>query len=436
MRFLPRLRLFGESLRKVTEFFDFWRFFGGKSKTLKRYDYDVLQSAFREKKKIRTIINVSASFLFANWFEILCDDEDAQEFLNEFWNRHRQELSQSGVEGGLFGNTYLGFEHNADEESTKVKILHPGSVKPIFDKERPWIIHGWLIKTKIENVTIEETITEKEWNILVNGKEQGNLKGQNPYGILPIVHVAEVSFSNEFYGTGEIDEALYDLIEKYERVLEKGVTAEEYHGSPFPIFTGIRDFDELKKKMETTGTWKPGMGLFMPKDATASFLESKRTNSNMVELLKIIYYNEIIQSETPEYLLGVHIPAAHASTKEQRAPVERKAQRRRLVWTKALQQANKILLQMEEYHGNKSFKTYATDIEWGPIFESDKAEDADVLDKKSKAVSTLRELEIISDETARNALPEIIDDPDKEKQRIEEQKKASEQYKAPEEKEV
>lgn len=436
MRFLQKFGLFGESLRKVTEFFDFWRFFGGKSKTLERYDYEELQKAFREKKKIRTIINVSASFLFANWFEIMCDDESAQEVLNDFWNRHRQELLQAGVEGGLFGNTYLGFEYNGDEESIMVKILHPGSVKPIFEKERPWIIHGWLIKTKIENIVIEETITEKEWKVLVNRKEQGNLHGKNPYGILPIVHVAEICFSNEFHGTGEIDEALYDLIEKYERVLEKGVTAEEYHGSPFPIFEGIKDFEELKKKMETTGTWKPGMGLFMPKGAKAYFLESQRTNSNMVELLKIIYYNEVIQSETPEYLFGVHMKAAHASTKEQRAPVERKTQRRRLVWDKVLQQANKILLQMEEYHANKSFKTYATDIKWGPIFEANKVEDADILEKKSKAVSTLRELEIIGDESARRALPEIIDDPEKEKQRIEEQKKASEQYKAPEEKEV
>lgn len=424
--------LFGESLKKVTELFDFWRFFTPKSRSLTRYNYNQLQDAYRQKKKVRTIINVSASFLFANWFEIVCDDENAQEFLNDFWNEHRLELLQAGTEGALFGNTYLGFEYINKDDNTTVKAIHPGAIKPIYDKEQPWLIIGWKIKVKINNTTIEQTITEKEWKILVNRIEQGNLKGRNPYKILPIVHIAETCFSDEDLGTGEIDEALFDLIEKYEKLLDKGVTTEEYHGSPFPIFKGIKDFEELKKKLETKGKWQSGMGLFMPKDADAYFLESKRTNSNMIELLKIIFYNIVIQSETPEYLLGVHMKAAHASTKEQRAPVERKTQRRRLIWTKALQRANKIILQMEEYHKNTNFKTYATEIGWGPIFEADKKEDAETLDKKSHAVSILRELGIISDETARTSLPEIIDDPEKEKERIEEEKKASDEYKAPE----
>jgi hypothetical protein len=248
---------------------------------------------------------------------------------------------------------------------------------------------------------------------------------------LPIIHIAEVCFSDELFGTGEIDEALYDLIEKYDRVLDKGVTAEEYHGSPFPIFKGIKDFEELKKKLETEREWKPGMGLFIPENADAYFLESKRSNSNMIELLKKIFYNIVIQSETPEYLLGVHIPAAQASTKEQRAPVERKTERRRLVWSKAIQKANRIILQMEEYHKNTKFKTYATEIAWGPIFEKDKTVDAVVIEKKSKAVSILKELEIISDETARATLDEIVDDPKKEKERIENEKKEKEKYEVP-----
>lgn len=420
--------LFGESLKKVTEVIDFWRFFGGKTKSLEHDDYTILKKAYRQKKTVRTIINLSTSFLFANWFEVTCEDNDAEEFLNEFWVKNHRGLLQAGIESGLFGNTYLGFEFDPDKNSLIMKILHPDAIKPIHDKERPWLITGWRIKTKIESTTIEETITNKEWQILVNRKEKGILKGRNPYGILPIVHIAEICFSDELLGTGEIDAALYDLIEKYDRVLDKGVVTEEYHGSPIPIFKGIRDYSDLKQKLETEETWKPGMGLFMPKDADAKFLESTRGVGNTIELLKKIFYNIIIQSETPEYLLGVHIPAAQASTKEQRAPVERKTERRRLVWTEGLQQANKIILQIEEYHNNKKFKVYDTEIEWGPVFERDKTEDAEVIEKKSKAVAMLRELEIIGDETARGALPEIIDDPEKEKERIEKEKKEREKY--------
>jgi len=422
-------RIFGgEMLKTIRQSIDIWKYFTPKEKTLAQYDYDQLKKAYRDKQGIRPVINLSASFLFANWFEVKCEDEAAQEFLIEFWNNNRQGLLQAGIEGGLFGNTYLAFEHDNALEEIIMKILHPGAVKPIFDKEKSWLINGYAIKIKIENSMIEETIDLEKFIIKTNGRDP--LIGKNPYGILPIVHVAEICFSDETFGTGEIDEALYSMIEKYKSVLDNGVEVEEYHGSPIPLFIGVKDFSELKQKIEGEETWKPGMGICLPnKDADAKFLESSRGVTNAIELLKKIFYNFVIQSETPEFMLGVHIPASQASTKEQRAPVERKTERRRLVWTKALQQANQILLRMYEYHNSKKVSTYKTRIDWGQIFEKDKAEEAEVIAKKSQAVATLRELEIISTETARRALPEMIDDPDKEKKRVEDERQQQEKTK-------
>jgi|GEM_PF-926294 len=422
-------RIFGsEMLKTLKQSLDIWKYFTPKEKTLTQYNYDQLKKAYRDKQGIRPVINLSASFLFANWFEIMCEDDGAQEFLTEFWNDNRQGLLQGGIEGGLFGNTYLAFEHDDALDEIIMKILHPGAVKPIFDKEKPWLITGYAIKTKIENLTIEETIDIEKFTIKINGLE--TLTGKNPYGILPIVHVAEICFSDETFGTGEIDEALFAMAEKYKSVLDNAVTVEEYHGSPIPIFKGVKEFGELKQKIEGEETWKPGMGLFLPsKDADAKFLESMRGVDNSVELLKKIFYNYVIQSETPEFMLGVHIPASQASTKEQRAPVERKTERRRLVWTKALQRANQILLRMREYHDSKKVSTYKTMISWGQIFEKDKTEEADVIAKKSQAVAILHELEIMSTESARRALPEMIDDPDKEKKRVEDERQQQEKTK-------
>ncbi len=423
-----RAVLAGEMLGKITQTaVDIWKYFGPKTKTLNQYDYVELEKAYREKTGIRPVINLSASFLFANWFEVLNDDQKAQEFLNDFWNENRPGLLQGGIEAGLFGNTYLAFERDLDLEMINLKILHPGAVKPIFDEKRPWLINGYAIKNKIGNTTIEEIITTKDYKILINGRDTGQ-QGGNPYGILPIVHAAEIRFSDEVFGTGEVDEALYNLADKYKTVLDNGVNVEEYHGSPIPLFIGVKNFTELKQNIEEKETWKPGMGLFLPKDAEAKFLESSRSAGNTLELLKKLFYNFVIQSETPEFMLGVHIPSSQASTKEQRAPVERKTERRRLSWTKYLQRANEIVLRMEEYHTGTRFKTYRTKISWGQIFEKDKTEEADVIVKKSQAVAALRELEICSTETARKALPEIIDDPEKEKKRVEAEKKEKQKY--------
>lgn len=418
--------LVGETLGKVRQtMVDIWKYFSPKTKSLDQYDYEALQKAYRQKQGIRPVINLSASFLFANWFEVMSEDEDAQEYLNDFWNRNRLGLSQGGIEGGLFGNTYLAFENDPTADKIKMKILHPGSVKPVFDKEKPWVITGYAIKTKIGDTTIEEVITTEKYTIRINGRDSDQ-GGDNPYGILPIVHVAEIRFSDEIFGTGEVDEALYDMAEKYKTVLDNGVAIEEYHGSPIPIFKGVKNFTELQQKLEDEESWKPGMGLFLPnKDSDVKFLESTRSVENAVELLKKIFYNFVIQSETPEFMLGVHIPSSQASTKEQRAPVERKTERRRLVWTEALQKANEILLRMREYHDGEKSTTYETEFSWGAIFEKDKTAEADVLDKKAKAVATLRELEIMSTESARKALPEVIDDPAKEKERVDQEKAAT-----------
>jgi len=420
-----KIRLFGESLKKIAQVVDFWRFFTGKTTELKQYDYETLQKAYRQKKNVRTIINLSTSLMLSGWFEVLCEDEEAQTRLNEFWVNQRKRLLHAGREGALFGNTYLGFEW---QDEVVAKNIHPGAIAPIFSKAKPWEIEGWKIKTKIENVNIEETITKKDWSVVVNRREISNLKGSNPYGVLPVVHIAECVFSNEIFGSGEIDEALFDLIEKYDRVLDRGVLTEEYHGSPIPIFKGVRDTKDLKEKVEEEESWKPGMGLFMPSDSDAYFLESKRGVGNTIDLLKIIFYNIVIQSETPEYMLGVHVPASLASTKEQRSAVEMKTNRRRLVWTEALQRANEIVLRMIEYHENKKFKDYETNIKWGTVFEKDKKEEAEVIEKKSKASAMLKELEIISMETARNSLPEIIDDAEKEKERVKNEKQTQGKY--------
>lgn len=413
-------------LKRVAGIFRFWEYFTGEKKELTRYDSKQLKEAYRKYKFIRAIINLSASCLFANFFKIISKDENAQEFLQNFWNQNQGMLLQDGIESALFGNSFLSFFW---QDEIKAKILSPGSVKIIFDDkkinpESPETITGYEIKSTIMETEIKQHIFNQYYEFFLRGKSQG--RKDNPYGFIPIVQISESCFSDELLGSGEIDDAIYDLAQKYDTLLTKAFNIEDYHGAPLPVYKNVKSFEELKPKLESEEAAKPGFGLYLPnKDADAFFLESKRGSTSNIELLKIIFYNIIIQSETPEFLLGVHMPAAHASTKEQRSAVERKTERRRLVWTQVLQKANEMILKMLEYHTGASFKSYKTDIGWGPIFEKDRVEEADVLDKKSKAVALLKETGTISEETARGALPEIIDSPEKEKSRIEAEKKES-----------
>jgi len=421
------MKLFGESLKVIRVITKFWEYFTGEKKIIERLDEAQLKKAYREMQFVGPIVDLVNSFLFGNYFKISSEDENAQKVLQDFWDNNEALLLQAGLEGGLFGNTYLAFEYQEPDlpearigqSGLLFKLLSPQSVKKVFNSEKPWLTDGYEIKVTIDQKEIRQIITNKTFEFLVNGRSVQ--KGDNPYDLIPIVHVAGTRFSDELFGTGEIDSGIYNLSERYDKVLTKAVTIEDYHGAPIPVFQGVKDFSDLKTKLESEEPGKPGFGLYLPsKDSSVYFLESKRGTTNTVELLKLLYWGIVIQSRIPEYLFGVHVPEALASTREQRAPFENRINKRRLTWSTNLQEANRVILKMFEYHQGVTFSTDKTKINWGPIFEKNRIEEADVLDKKSRAIIALKEIGgLISEQTARESLPEIISNPDQEKERIE-----------------
>uniref|UniRef100_A0A7C6EBU6 Phage portal protein n=1 Tax=candidate division WOR-3 bacterium TaxID=2052148 RepID=A0A7C6EBU6_UNCW3 len=417
------MKLFGESLKVIRVLTKFWEYFTGERKTIERYDEAQLKKAYRKMQFIGPIVDLINSFLFGNYFKVSSEDENAQKILQDFWDDNKALLLQAGIENSLFGNTYLAFEYQ--EPNLLLKILSPQSVKKVLNPEKPWLIDGYEIKVTIEQKEIRQIITNQSFEFFVNGISQQ--KGDNPYGLIPIVHVTGTQFSDELFGTGDIDSGIYQLSERYEKILNKAVIIEDYHGAPIPVFQGVKDFSDLKTKLESEEPGKPGFGLYLPsKDSQVYFLESKRGTGNIIELLKLLYWGIVIQSRIPEYLFGVHIPEALASTREQRAPFENRINKRRLIWSVSLQEANKIILKMLEYHQGLSFVTDKTKIDWGPIFEKNRTEEADILDKKTKAIALLKELGLISEQTALESLSELIINPNQEKERIEEEKTKSE----------
>jgi hypothetical protein len=420
-----KFRLFGETLHKVVGMINFWDYFGGEKKSLEMYDYAQLKKSYRELQFIGPVADLAVSFIFGNFFKVISDDEDAVDDLQNFWKRNRERTLQAGLEGGLYGNTYLAFEWQ--EDALKLKLLGPKSARIVPNKEKPWLLDGYESKVTIDNTEIRQVITADTYEIFVNNISKE--KGPNPYGLIPIVHVAGIRFSDELFGTGAIDSSLYKMAERYDELLDQGLLIEKYHSNPIPVFGGIKDFADLKVKLESEDSAALGFGISLPSEkAWVKFLESQRSNSNTTDLLKLLFWGVVIQSRLPEYVFGVHMTSAQASTQEQRILLEGTINKRRLVWTEGIQQANKIILKMLEYHQGKNYSVYDTDLIWGPIFEEDKTQTADIIDKKVKAVATAKELGIISMQTARKSLPELIDNPETEAEKIDAEQKTQSDY--------
>lgn len=412
----------GETLNRVsTSLINLGAWFSGKKTSTEHLDYDQLDEAYRQYPFIRTIVKLSASMLLANGFEVACEDERAAEELNRFWSRNWGRLRKAARDGGLYGDAYMVPYWDETAGQVRLGVRHPGQVQPILDELNPDLVEAYEIV--IQSGTGEELrqkVTAEKTTVTRNGRaDEAHSDGPNPYGIIPVVRVTEDALSNEIYGTGDIDEVVYDFAEMYKDLILRAFDSESYHGAPVPWATGVDPGDLEDEQLDTRKALATSN-----KDAKFGFLESKRGTEGAQGLLKMLYHAVIGQSRTPEYLLGVHMNASFASTKEQRAPIEMKTEERRDYWNEGIQDVNRVVLAMLAYHNGMRFSTRDTDVVWGPIFEKDKKENAETRKLDTEAVMTQIEGGLTSRKTA---MAELHDDPDAELEQIEEEERQSDQ---------
>lgn len=375
--------LAGEALTRVgTGLLNVWGWFGGKETDTGRLDYDELDRAYREYPFIKPIVKLSAAMLLANGFEVICEDERAAEDLREFWKRNRGRLRKAARDGALYGDAYMGLSWDKDLAAVVLGNRHPGQVNVHLDELNPDKVTAMEVVVTTGGMTWRQKITPEKIEVTKNGKPDEELTQENPYGMMPLVRVTEDALSNEVYGTGDVDDVVFDFAEMYKDLIKRAHNAESYHGMPVPYAFGINPDDVDESKVQ------PGnMLVSTNKDAKCGFLETERGTEGAQSLLKMLYHAFIVQSLTPEYLLGVHMEGSYASTKEQRAPIEMKTEERRDAWTEGIGRVNAVVLRMMEVHAGRRYKSTQARIEWGPIFEKDKKEEAETERTQVEATS-------------------------------------------------
>lgn len=388
----------GETLnRMTTALISLGAWFSGKKTSTEHLDYDQLDEAYRQYPFIRTIVKLSASMLLANGLDVRSEDEKAEEELNRFWSRNWGRLRKAARDGALYGDAYMVPYWDEERGQVRLGVRHPGQVQPILDTLNPDVVEEYEIVVQSSTGSeLRQTVTREKITVKKNNREDPEHPDErNPYGIIPVVRVTEDALSNEVYGTGDIDEVVYDFAEMYKDLILRAFDSESYHGAPVPCATGVNPKDLDEKELGTRKALATEN-----KDANFFFLESKRGTEGAQGLLKMLYHALIGQSRTPEYLLGVHMNAAHASTKEQRVSIEMKTEERRDYWVEGIQDVNRVVLAMLEFHNGMRFSTKDTDVEWGPIFEKDKKEEAETDKAKSEALANQMECRITSRKTA------------------------------------
>ena len=373
--------IFKTPLRKVPSLIDsFWSKVAEDDYS--QLDPEKLKQYYREEFFVKAITNISASFIFADGFSIKSEDSEAQEILQKIWNNNLEEIQSAGRDASLFGNAYLFIGYN---NGIDIMTIFPGKVSiipnPVDIRDYKEILITHIINKDLQGV-IQSKITTRLTPEYIETYRDDKLTEKQPNKIkeIPLIHIAYDRFAGELYGTGDITEATIKAIKAYSDTIEAARKNLKYHGTPTPVII-TKDTETAEKQIKN---WDMNKALLLPEDSEAKFLESSRPFGELKDFLEVLFYNIVILSETPEFLLGAHTPSSLASVKEQMHPIIRKTKRRQLIWKQALQDANRIILKLLELNEGYKFSTYETEVEFPEPYKKDLK---DVVDSISKLVA-------------------------------------------------
>ncbi|HUT90454.1 MAG TPA: hypothetical protein VMY37_13210 [Thermoguttaceae bacterium] len=419
------LNLFS-GLRRVAEIF-YVRLFGEQINT-EHLDADQLKQAYREVANLRPLVDTIAAFVLAGGITAESEDEDAAETLKNFLRLNMGALRRSCRESCLYGYTWLMPYWSPSKNAARLRVYSPEAVKLRYSEDDPDEVAEAVITSTRVNITRRQTITATTWKIEVTGKP--TTSGTNPLGLIPVFPVHINRFSDDEFGSSVISDALYQTLREKAVLRSKGISVERRQSSILAVSGGRADV--IKPKLESADADKPTIpALYLPDPkATVSFVESRRGPEGVIELLKMLYHDVIVDSIS-EYALGVGMPSAQASTREQRIKIEAVVNPLRDDWLEPLELLMTLVLRLHEVHEVRRFADLETEISFGPLFEKDAVAEADTLQRKSAALATLNTLGMVSRETAQEALPEIIPDTEREKERLDAERAEAEPYRNP-----
>lgn len=387
------------------------------------------------------VINATAGFMGVPG--LTAEDEEAQAILDDFMLNNTSKIMQSIVDALKLGDEYIWLtrEERPDPlypEKTTGRLIYnripPEEVKyirrnPLTKEVIAYFLeseHSWKEDNAEKKCTIKQTIGYDEEigkayrKIEIDGdKPQGVQEGEKflPWNFLPIVHIKNKEEIGHTNGQSEI-ENIIPYIRAYHDVMLAALKGNKLHSTPIlQVYGDIDGFIErnFSGEKNANGEYVVDMQgkeilFFHNKDTEgAEFVEVKSATGDAKELLKFLFYCIVDASETPEFLFGVHTPAALASVKEQMPILINKIRRKREQFTEAFERLARMALVMESQGSGKQLSSAGVTIGWDVIDPRDTSEIAETLDKTVNALSKAVTSNLMSEEAAVNYLARIVE---------------------------
>lgn len=389
----------------------------------------------------KPVINTPLGFMGIPRFR--SEDENAQEVLDEFFGKNVSQMQETHKNAMRDGDCHVWItrEENGDEsglypESHGVRLVyniippekieyivrHPltgEAMEYVLLEDYEWYDDGGNVQVSRlrQHISAESRRTE-----VVRGNTPPNIEEgeeRNPWGFLPIVQFSNEPDVSALNGKSDL-ECIEPYMKAYHDILSQAISGHKLHSMPrlklqlkdIATFLqnnfGVEDPAKFVSEGKTINLEGHEL-LFLQNEDDASFAEVKSAIGSTEPLLKFLFYCIIDASETPEFAFGAHMPASHASVKEQMPVLIRRVSRKREQFTDPWQRLARIVLTMTAKAEGRRFATHDTTLLWDEIDPRDGTEAAEELKTIIDGLSNAMDHALISQEAAVNFLAGYID---------------------------
>ncbi|WP_060210323.1 phage portal protein [Sporosarcina koreensis] len=385
----------------------------------------------------KSVINNTVSFMGVPSYK--STDKEAQEVLDGFFESNISNMQRTTRDSLRDGDCYVWITREEQQDVSlypeqKVRLVYnfipPGQVKDIVRHPLTGVVQEYVLVSSHDwedelgnkkKATITQRIRRGEREIEIDGDTPPDVEPgiePTPWDFIPIVH-----FKNEgdegVYGQSDL-EPIEPFLKAYHDVMLHAMKGSKMHSTPRLKLKlkdvtrflrnnfGVNDPAEFAKKGGTLNL--DGHEILMFGDEEdAEFIEAKSATGDAKELLKLLFYCIVDTSETPEFVFGVHTPSSLSSVKEQMPILIRSIERKREHFADNWQRLARIVLAMTSQSENKSFETFATELQWVNIDPRTSKEISEELLNVVNALVTALGNNIISEKSAINYLAGLID---------------------------
>jgi hypothetical protein len=304
--------------------------------------------------------------------------------LNAWWERHHPHIVRAYEEALNLGDYYLVV--NADLSLT---VVPPHVVEPLLDADGA--VAGWRITETNDATTVvdEYTLTHRTRRTMRGGVSIRTEKYANLLGMLPVIHIANRTGSDEFYGRPEGD-ALIPALQRYGDLIDAAIRGNIRQGRPTPVIERMGTAEQVRKFWEQFGRretqtlpdgtseavdvidFDPDQLLTLGGEAQFRYAAPGSFSADTQTLLGILFYLVLQHSEIPEAVWGASIPSSRASAETQMQPFIQWIEKKRGLATGWLHELARVVLTYMALTDWRIDPTTSLHIQWTPLTDEDR----------------------------------------------------------------